>query len=35
MKEYIECPYCHEEIGLETETTFHIHHSVKGKKHES
>jgi hypothetical protein len=31
MKEYIECPHCHNEIGLETETTFTITHDTKGK----
>jgi len=35
MKEYIECPHCHHEIGLETETTFTIMHDTKGIKHES
>ena len=34
MKEWIECPYCHEEIGLETETQFTIIHTTKGKKHD-
>jgi len=32
LKEYITCPHCNEEIGLETETTFTITHDTKGKK---
>jgi len=31
MKEWIDCPHCHKEIGLETDTTFTITHNTKGR----